>query len=524
MKKLFTFILALVAGVGTIFATQGALSGKFTINANGDQVVFSKGNLQASTTDLGEHWTWSFAEQQWNAIGKAPANNAITDNGKVSTNGTVDLFGWSTASTYYGIHSSTTASDYAGEFVDWGTIIGNGWYTLSCAEWTYLFTERTDASSKYGMATVADVHGVIILPDIYEGTAINSDHNAWANNTISASDWAAYEAAGAVFLPAMGYRYGTNVNGVGAYGDYQSSTPRGEDNASYVDIAWDRLSTTDGGNRNTGRYVRLVQKYVETNTYYVTGNGGTGNPWCDGMYWSPNGSLMENNTITFENVPAGIYEFKITDGQWGEGHEWAFGAVDATCSSANVFNGGDGATGNIKLITSVTQDITITFDGTHICVTGTFDDPSVIVILNYTIVGDSRLVGSAWNVGDNSNDMTQLSPGIFTLTKNKRSLVAGANYEYKVVGNHDYAVYQLPAHGNNEISVAETGDYDVVFTLNVNENPNTLTAVATKATEDPTAISDVQNDHAQCAKVIRNGQLFIRRGNELYNAQGARVK
>ena len=39
-----------------------------------------------------------------------------------------------------------------------------------------------------------------------------------------------------------------------------------------------------------------------------------------------------------------------------------------------------------------------------------------------------------------------------------------------------------------------------------------------------TAISDVQNDHAQCAKVIRDGQLFIQQGDKTYNAQGARMK
>ncbi|MBR0310192.1 MAG: hypothetical protein IJQ97_04840, partial [Paludibacteraceae bacterium] len=48
---------------------DGALSGAFTINANGDKIVFSKGNLQATTTDLGTNWTWDFAPNQWSLIG-----------------------------------------------------------------------------------------------------------------------------------------------------------------------------------------------------------------------------------------------------------------------------------------------------------------------------------------------------------------------------------------------------------------------------------------------------------------------
>ena len=46
---------------------EGALSGKFTINADGDQIQFSQGNLQA--TYNGSAWTWSFAANQYDYIG-----------------------------------------------------------------------------------------------------------------------------------------------------------------------------------------------------------------------------------------------------------------------------------------------------------------------------------------------------------------------------------------------------------------------------------------------------------------------
>ena len=47
MRKIFTLLVAaLCYAVMANAAMPGALSGKFTINADGDQVVFSQGNLQ----------------------------------------------------------------------------------------------------------------------------------------------------------------------------------------------------------------------------------------------------------------------------------------------------------------------------------------------------------------------------------------------------------------------------------------------------------------------------------------------
>lgn len=181
---------------------EGALTGAFSINADGDKIAFSKGNLQATTANLGETWTWAFAAHQYDYVGSAVANTAITGNKTVSTNGTIDLFGWSTAATYYGINNTNVSGKHPGDFIDWGETIAEGWRTLTRDEWNYLFETRTDAASKYGHATVAGIHGIIVLPDSYKGTAINADRSDWSNNIISAEDWAAYEANGVAFLPA----------------------------------------------------------------------------------------------------------------------------------------------------------------------------------------------------------------------------------------------------------------------------------------------------------------------------------
>ena len=56
MRKIFTLLVAAMC-YATMFATEGALNGRFTINADGDQIVFSKGNLQYVGT-------WQFATNQ----------------------------------------------------------------------------------------------------------------------------------------------------------------------------------------------------------------------------------------------------------------------------------------------------------------------------------------------------------------------------------------------------------------------------------------------------------------------------
>ena len=189
--------------------------GVFSVS-NTTKVMFSLGNLQATTEDLGTTWTWNFATYQYDYIGNAAANNTINGNGTVSENGngTIDLFGWSTANTYYGISNSTNNDDFSGDFVDWGSLIigtdvPNTWRTLSDTEWTYLIANRTNAETKRGWATVNGVQGVVILPDNWAlptNSSFNPAFGLESNNTYTSQQWTDMENAGAVFLPAAGKR------------------------------------------------------------------------------------------------------------------------------------------------------------------------------------------------------------------------------------------------------------------------------------------------------------------------------
>ena len=258
----------------------GAINGLFSVSAT-QQVWFSQGNLQATTTDNGANWTWAFAANQWDYIGEAAANNSISGDGTVSENGTVDLFGWSTVATYYGINNDQDNGTYSGDFKDWGGLtIGSDapgtWRTLTKDEWTYLFNGRSEKGVENRFAKayldtnsdgIGDVHGVILLPDNYthpsglnpiDGINVTGS-TSYNSNNYNEEQWAQMEANGAVFLAAAGYR-GISFSYVGERGYYWSST---EDElattqAFMMNFSSGNLFPSRSNQKHYGNSVRLV--------------------------------------------------------------------------------------------------------------------------------------------------------------------------------------------------------------------------------------------------------------------------
>ncbi|MEE0989789.1 MAG: hypothetical protein UIC45_00515 [Paludibacteraceae bacterium] len=76
-----------------------------------------------------------------------------------------------------------------------------------------------------------------------------------------------------------------------------------------------------------------------TQDYYIAGNGTAGNPWCNGNDWGAN--FADNKlqgtgdvrTITFKNVPPGVYKYKITRGSWNC-DSWGYNGGDLTLELA----------------------------------------------------------------------------------------------------------------------------------------------------------------------------------------------
>ena len=259
----------------------GAINGKFTINEAGDQVYFSKGNLQY----IGSASTpyWKFAENQWDCLGTSTGQNSSDQN--VDR----DLFGWgtsgwncgnscyhpwdtfnSTGASYGPAGSNNLTGTYAN--ADWGVYnpISNGgdqsnqWRTPTKNEWGYVFNTRTtDSGIRYAKATVNDVNGVILLPDdwdtvYYALNDTNTNETSFSSNTITAVEWNTLEQHGAVFLPATGYRFGTSVKNVGSHGYYWSSSFVNSNYAYGVYLLEPNFNPQDCSNRTYGRGVRLV--------------------------------------------------------------------------------------------------------------------------------------------------------------------------------------------------------------------------------------------------------------------------
>ena len=241
-------------------STQGI--GTFSVSAT-KQVTFSPGNLQYHPAND----EWRFAENQTDYIGNANSN--ISSNYYVW----LDLFGWSTSTTNFGVSSSEYSGDYSGSFVDWGTNkIGtdapNTWRTLTYDEWSYLRYNRTNADDLVGVAQVNGVNGLIFLPDNWtcpSGVTFKSGFYSSsgveyyaAYQTFTADQWSKLEAAGAVFLPAAGYRGGPYVGYVQYSGSYWSATKYSSGYAGYLSFYSDAVRM-DYDSRIYGRSVRLVK-------------------------------------------------------------------------------------------------------------------------------------------------------------------------------------------------------------------------------------------------------------------------
>ena len=289
MKKfLLSMAIVAIAGAGTQASAQtapaNAINGKFSVAAD-KQVYFSQGNLQYTQSTA----TWAFAEHQYDMIGTdnvtgGTVSHDAKDGDKVSGEALadkIDLFGWSgsTAAVQWGVGISGNATDYSGDFVDWGSnTIGtdapNTWRTLTENEWEYVLSNRADADTKKGVARInlssdgtVYANGLILLPDTWtapagvtfkSGFATEESVQAYADyQTFTLSDWQQLESAGAVFLPAAGLRLEKRI----LYAHRTVTLWTATYGATYtlMQNATSKSISIFGSERYCGRTVRLVQ-------------------------------------------------------------------------------------------------------------------------------------------------------------------------------------------------------------------------------------------------------------------------
>ena len=95
-----------------------------------------------------------------------------------------------------------------------------------------------------------------------------------------------------------------------------------------------------------------------TTEYYIAGEG------LPGVSWSNHVKLTDNQ-ISFKNLSAGTYKFKITSGDW-TGLIWGYEKVDASCSSKGYSKDNDG---NIMIALLSEGEITVRVADGKICLT-----------------------------------------------------------------------------------------------------------------------------------------------------------
>ena len=98
-----------------------------------------------------------------------------------------------------------------------------------------------------------------MLPDNWNGPNINNGA-AYSSNEYTIAQWDGMEKAGAIFLPAVGYRTGTSVTST-TFGNYWTAT-----SDKYVQFGGLAIQTPPAVNESEtshyGRSIRLVSNVV----------------------------------------------------------------------------------------------------------------------------------------------------------------------------------------------------------------------------------------------------------------------
>ena len=171
---------------------------------------------------------------------------------------------------------------------------------------------------------------------------------------------------------------------------------------------------------------------------------------ADGSY-----KLVKENVV----LEAKGYDYKVIEGHaWG-GWELPTGGANQTITIT--------AAGTYNVTFTLSADLaTLTAEATPV-------GPAPEKV--YTIVGEAALVGVEWNPEATQNDMAKQADGSYKLVKENVALASGA-YEYKVVEGHVWTGWQIPAEGNQSLTIDAAGVYNVTFTLDAALTTLTVTA------------------------------------------------
>ena len=379
-----------------VSATTVSKSGVFSIAEN-KIATFATGNLQYHIGDQ----TWRFAKQQYQVVGEQ--NIEV---GNPDFKGWIDMFGWSTSETYFGVDPSNSNELYDGEFVDWGTVFeGEKWSTLSADEWKYLLDTRANATQLKQIATVDTLLGIMLFPDAWvmpESIDVTAKLDTAYNVNVynyTIAQWEALEAAGAIFLPAAGRRtggYGNMINydqEVETREDYlvNGGFYRWHDNLNCYCYYW--TSTI-----NEKKDVSYLHNIVALdNDKYTIGVG---------AIWGEKGRYGQSVRLAQVKVVNHIISVSANNPEWG------------TVTGAGEYE--DGATATITA--------TPNFDYVFVNWTLNGEVVSSEATYTFTVTADAHLEAHFKEV----SATTVSKSGVFSIAENKIATFATGNLQYHI--------------------------------------------------------------------------------------------
>lgn len=517
MKKLFTLIVATLL-CANILATEGALSGRFTINSDGDQIVFSQGNLQYQASS----GLWRFATNQYDYVGDE-TNGNVFENGVKCNNalisetydGWIDLFGWGTGDTP--TKKSTNYGDYT-TFTDWGANpISNGgneanlWRTLTVEETEYLFFQSRNS----GRATVNGVHGIIFLPDnwtIPTGLSFVFNTKNWTTNDYSVSEWQQMQKAGAIFLPCAGQRNGNAISLLGKEAMCWSGTSM--DEYGYDIEYGENLLGISLEDLYLGFSVRLVQAAppcdIPLTEIYETA--------CDKFVWNDDTYTASGDiTKTFKAVNGcdSIVTLHLTINYSTTGEE------TVVADGSYEWNG---------TTYTASGDYQYTLTNVHGC-----DSVATLHLTIKPIEPNFRMYARV----DQAAEWASIL--YFYASDNLGKPLLG-DYPGTLVTETEmindvewyYLDFYVPSDEFDFI-VNDDAKMSVPLSISAEEtDPHTLYAHVTSTQDmeghyvaklaDPVGIEEINSEETKPVKFIHNGQLYIRCGDKIFTVTGQKVK
>ncbi len=467
-------------------ATPSVESGIFSV-ADGEFVQFSTGNLQY---EVGTN-TWSFASEQYDYVGEENINV-----GNPSYTGKIDMFGWS-ADGKFGVNPSNKNEDYYGTFQDWGTLVNEAdWYTLSADEWKYLLNTRANAANLKQIAKVGSVVGIMLFPDAWTmptDVNVTAEYDNYFEVNIynyTLEQWEKLEAVGAVFLPAAGRR-------TGGYGNM---------------INKDQVEETNPENLNGGHYKHYdngnIYCYYWTSTinestkvsylHNIQALGGDEYTIGTGAIWAEKGRYGQSVRLVKEVTPD--YTRDVRQGYYGTiCLENGGQMIGASLFGLSYYNEAQGL-----LYMDEVGTTTMTAGNPYIFLPNEGAD-KLYVFYDETTAAAKTVNGLVGYLG-NENMQLEGNGTNYILQDNKiKKVVGGNNSNVFVTKNRAYIQLgsvdpkeQAPVPGRRRVAIGQ-------------------------APQVATGVDQVQGDNVP-TKMIINGQLFILRGEKMYDAQGKLVK